>query len=405
MRKIASLLLVLFLFVALLTGCGAPATQEESPAATESPASSSESSADVSASSGAAPAVPEAAQGKKIGVLFYSRDDALGSAVYGMLNHAAEALGAEIVWKIGDTDPTAQITAAENMIASGVDGIIMLPVSESVTQKVAALCQENQVYYGICFRTVADSQEIHDEVWANEYFVSSCIEDETASAAQMIELMVEQGRTNLGIGYINPGNTLATRNAGFDEGLASSGATKLAEYTLPDTFDLNSIASTIQNFISSFPEMDGIVWVGSSMGMGETILNTLRSIDPEAKVPLATFDTFEGMEEGFADGHLVGITGGHSVDALFTFMMVYNAVTGTPLAEEPQQLYNNYIFVTSAEDCENYEKYIDNPDNWVYSAEDIRSMAKVYNPDFSLEELQEIMSNYTLEDVVARKGA
>ena len=111
------------------------------------------------------------------------------------------------------------------------------------------------------------------------------------------------------------------------------------------------------------------------------------------------------MEEGFADGHLVGITGGHSVDALFTFMMVYNAVTGTPLAEEPQQLYNNYIFVTSAEDCENYEKYIDNPDNWVYSAEEIRSMAKVYNPDFSLEELQEIMSNYTLEDVVARKGA
>ena len=205
MRKFASLLLVLFLFVALLTGCGAPATQEESPAATESPASSSESSADVSASSGAAPAVPEAAQGKKIGVLFYSRDDALGSAVYGMLNYAAEALGVEIVWKIGDTDPTAQITAAENMIASGVDGLVLLPVSEIVTQKVSALCQENQVYFGICFRTVTDSQEIHDEVWANEYFVSSCIEDETGSAAQMVELMAEMGHDHSRRGLYHSG--------------------------------------------------------------------------------------------------------------------------------------------------------------------------------------------------------
>ena len=401
MRKSASFLFALFLFVALLMGCGAPATQEESPAATESQSSS----ADVSASSGAAPAVPEAAQGKKIGVLFYSQDDALGSAVYGMLNYAAEALGVEIVWKIGDTDPTAQITAAENMIASGVDGLVLLPVSETVTQKVSALCQENQVYFGICFRTVTDSQEIHDEVWANEYFVSSCIEDETASAAQMIELMVEQGRTNLGIGYINPGNTLATRNAGFDEGLASSGATKLAECTIVDPPDLNAVAATIQNFVSSYPDMNGIVWIGSSLGQGETIINTLKSLDPDATIPMATFDTFEGMKEAFEAGHLAVVTGGHSPDALFTFMMVYNAVTGTPLAEEPQQLYNNYIFVTSAEDCESYEQYIDNPDNWVYSAEDIRSMAKVYNPDFSLEELQDIMSHYTLEDVIARKGA
>ena len=86
-------------------------------------------------------------------------------------------------------------------------------------------------------------------------------------------------------------------------------------------------------------------------------------------------------------------------------MMLYNKVVGTPLSDEVEWLNQNYIFVTSAEECDGYEKYIDNPDYMIYTADDIRAMSKAHNPDFTIEELRQIMEEYTLENVVAKAEA
>ena len=48
----------------------------------------------------------------KIGVVFYSKDDALGQSVVSTINYAAEVLGnVEIEWNICGTEPTEQIAA------------------------------------------------------------------------------------------------------------------------------------------------------------------------------------------------------------------------------------------------------------------------------------------------------
>ena len=344
--------------------------------------------------------VPADVEGKKIGVIFYGKDDALGQAVYATLNYAAEALDIEILWKVGDVDPTAQITSAENLVAAGCDGILCIPNADVVVQKVAKLCKENGVYFGICFRTIEDAS-IKADVEENEYFVGGCYEDELAAAEKMVQLMVDDGRKNFGVGYMYPSNALARRNLGFDQGIESTGSKMLAEYTMKETENLDETKATIQNYINSFPEMDGIIWCSGAQGRGEVITNTLRASAPDGKISLATFDVFDGMKDAFADGTLSVAVGGMSPDALMSFMMVYNAMIGMPLSDTVNYLPQNYIFITNEEECEGYEKYIDNPDYMIYKTEDIQAMSRAYNPDFDLEALKQIMSDYTMENVLA----
>ena len=133
LKKTVAMLLVVLMAAFALVSCGAPAASE-SPSGDAQESAAASGDVQESAATGEQTADTE---GKKLGVIFYSKDDALGAAVYATLNYAAEALGVEIQWDLGKLDPTAQITAAENLIASGCDGILCIPLSEVVTQKVA----------------------------------------------------------------------------------------------------------------------------------------------------------------------------------------------------------------------------------------------------------------------------
>ena len=47
--------------------------------------------------------------------------------------------------------------------------------------------------------------------------------------------------------------------------------------------------------------------------------------------------------------------------------------------------------------CEDYEKYIDNPDYQIYSDEIIKSLVGKSNPDVTLEDYTELMDAFSLE--------
>jgi hypothetical protein len=147
--------------------------------------------------------------------------------------------------------------------------------------------------------------------------------------------------------------------------------------------------------------MNGLIVGSASAGGGETIINTLKNTTEPGKIKMAGFDTFEGMEEGFEEGWVEAIVGGMSPDSLFSFIMLYNAVDGQPLAEGYTVLSQKFIFIRSLEDCGTFAQYIDNPDYQIYDAETIRSLCKRYNPDATLQDLTGLMDQYTLEWVVA----
>ncbi|MCC8106348.1 MAG: substrate-binding domain-containing protein [Clostridiales bacterium] len=370
-RKIMATIVSMIMVISMFTGCMVPVSAEEG-------------------------------ETRKIGVILYGKDDTMGSAVYSYLNFAAEAIGVDITWAFGDYDAAAQLTTCQNMVAAGCEGILMMPMDNAAVQQVASYCEQNQVYFGLMFRDITDDT-IKETVESYEYYVVDGFENDEYYAERMIEYMVEEyGATNFGEMSMYESSPLASRNTGFDNGFESTEAERLAEFAFPTDSNTQTIAAGIENFINSYSEMDAIVLGASSVGAGETVMNTLQTLTEEGSIKVGTFDAFEGMDEAFESGYLVYVAGGMGLESVFDFIVLYNAVDGTPLSDDLVILNMSEIEVKSAEDCANYSLYIDNADYQIFAEEEIQAMCVRYNADASLEDIQSYIDSFSLEWVVER---
>lgn len=321
--------------------------------------------------------------------------------MYALLNDAAEALGCEITYALGDYDTTAQVTSAENLVAAGVDGIICLPLAETTSQKLSQLCEDNEIYFGLLLRTMSD-ETINAEVRANPYFVGNILGDDVGNAKELTRIMIQEyGMTNLCMYYAPEGTSMALRNQGMREALEEYGGTQLSEANIPSDGNTATVASTLQNFINTNTNFQGLVSAAGSGGIGEAIGSTLATMAPEG-AQYACFDTYDGMQDAFDNGYLAVVCGGQAPACVYLFSMLYNAMDGAPLTETGEELLMTYMFIRNAEESANYYEYIDNPDTPLYSADEIRAMTVRYNSEFTWEDLQGIMADYTYENMVGK---
>lgn len=396
-KKVIAILMSAAMMITMLAGCGSAAADEKGAdnAQTESEQPVEETDAKEEES-------VQSAGTRKIGVILYGKDDTMGAAVYSYLNFAAEAMDVDLTWAFGDYDAAAQLTTCQNMVAAGCEGILMMPMDNAAVQQVAAYCEQNQVYFGLMFRDITDDT-IKTTVEGYEYYVVDGFENDELYAQRMVEYMAEEyGVSNFGEMSLYASSPLVARNNGFESGFESTGVTKLAEFPFPTDSSTQTIAAGIENFINSYQDMDAIVLGASSVGAGETVMNTLSTMTEPGAVKVGTFDAFEGMDEAFESGYLVYVAGGVGIESLFDFVVLYNAVDGTPLSDDLVVLNMSEIEVKSAQDCKNYSQYIDNPDHQIFTAEEIRNMCRRYNPDASLEDIQSYIDQYSLEWVVER---
>ena len=333
----------------------------------------------------------------KIGCIIYGKEDSLGAMCYSLLNAAAKATGCELSFAMGSYDASAQIADAENLIASGVDGLLVLPLAETASQKIGAICEEQHIPWAIMMRTVLDEQ-IKTELQNSKYFVGNILGDDIGNAKELTRIAAQDfGMKKVCVVYSPEGSSTALRNVGIKEGMEEYGMTQIAEST-PGGGDMSGVSGMIQTFITTNPDMDGILCTSGAAGVGEVIISTLEQMAPE-KVKFAVLDTFGGMEESFEDGRLAAVCGGQAPIALFTYSMLYNAVDGHRLTQEPIELQQKYIFVSSAEQCELFTKYVINPDYELFSQEDIRELTVRYAPGFSIEKLEQAMEDCNLENL------
>lgn len=340
---------------------------------------------------------------KTIGVVFYSKTDALGSVVYALVNEAAKTWGLNVKWEIGGLDNDTQLNSVQNLISGGVDGIVIIPLADTVAQKTSEMCEDAGVYFSLCFRDIID-ESIREQVTANPYFVGMTFEADYDAAKEMVRLASEAGCKNAGVGYNSPTVPFEKQvTAGFNDGMAEYGVNKLAEYTVSDTGDANVTTSNVENFLSAYPDMDLILSGAGSQGMGEATIQLLTNTN----VKLATRDFFTGMEDAFNNGTLAVACGGMAPDALYSLAMCYNAVCGTPLSDEYISCQQKYIFLTSAEECQLYETYFGSDLSHVgeiYTVDYLNSLLKSNNENLNAETLQQLMDEYSMDWILEQIG-
>lgn len=143
--------------------------------------------------------------------------------------------------------------------------------------------------------------------------------------------------------------------------------------------------------------MDGILMTTSSQGAAESIVNTIKQNTSPGDVTLAMFDLYDGIAADFEEGWVTAAAAGNSPDALFVFLALFNSVDGTPLSDSFINLSQKQVIVTSAEECADYEKYIDNPDYQIYSDDTLKSLVGRYNADVTLSDYTQIMDAFSLD--------
>lgn len=338
----------------------------------------------------------------KIGVVIWSTTDDLGGASARLLNYASDIIECEMVYNTNISSPESQITATENLIAAGCNAIAICNYSDDILPKITSLCEENEVYFTLIWRSISDP-EVKEIVEASPYYLGNTCESEEETGYMMGESFHNMGCENIAVITMEKGDATAdARDAGFDRACDEFGMNRISEVR-NNTLTAEETTKAVENFLASFPELDGIFVTGGSNTILEGVIQALALHNKTGEVKVACIDFISDLDKYIEEGAIDAISGGHFVDPLFSYMLMVNKLTGTPLSDNCEQIDLNFINLQSPDDARNYYKYCEG-DSYPYNEEEIRSMVKYFNPDMTIDKLKEIAAAYSIDDVVSRHG-
>lgn len=403
-RKITALLFSMVMLMSIiLTGCAEKAQEQQGAEGQDQQNTEGQAQSDGENTG-------EAVQDKgdklpekfKIGVVIWSTVDDLGRASANMLDYASEVLGCEMVYNTNISSPESQITATENLIAAGCNAIAICNYSDDILPKIAKLCQENEVYFTLIWRSISDP-EVKEVVESCPYYLGNTCEDEEEIGYRMGKTFYEKGSKNIAVITMEKGDTTAdARYRGFARACEEFGMTRISEVR-NNTLTAEETTKAVENFLASFPELDGIFITGGSNTILEGVIQALALHGKTGEVKVACVDFISDLDQYIADGAIDAISGGHFVDPLFSYMLMVNKLAGTPLSDQCETINLNFINLESPEDAVNYYTYVEG-ESYPYNEEEIRSMVKYFNQEMTLEKLQEIAGAYSVDNVVERHG-
>ena len=319
---------------------------------------------------------------------------------------AGQSIGFDVAFNSGalEISGEAAITAVEDLIAAGCDGIVVINYSESCLVQIAKLCEENGVYFAQQYRTI-NSEEVAAQVLGNPYYVGRVHEDEYGTAYKLAAEMAENGATHVALISTNHGDvTNEARAQGYRDACEAFGIEILTEEWNTATADLTDYAT---NVIMTYPELDGFLlndcsFVPYVATAAENLGKTADDI-----IMVAT-DFGDDVYDYLANGMLCAAAGGHHCDTSFAMLLVYNALNGAYNSSDfPIDILNNMFIVTSAEEYDEFKNLVtgwdvDFENGQAFNAEEFRNLAVTFNPDAKWEDIAQAAANLTLEDVKTR---
>ena len=229
----------------------------------------------------------------RIGVTVYNMSSFITEGKEGMESYA-KANNTELVWNSANDDVSTQATQVDQLINSGVDGIIIVPVqADSLTPQIATANEKK-------IPILAVNAELN-----SPNLTASVQPDDVAAGAQEMEMMAKQlgGKGNIvvlqgplgGSGEIN-------RGKGIDQVLAKNPNIKvLAKDTA--NWKRDEAVNKMKNWISAFGDkIDGVVSENDDMGLGA--LQALK--EANKTVPIVGIDGIEDGLNAVKSGEFIG---------------------------------------------------------------------------------------------------
>ena len=337
----------------------------------------------------------------KIGMTAYV-DEGLFGVVIDYVESITDALGIELEIKIGAFSREEQIKAVEELIDAKCQGLLICNFGEDVLVDIAQMCDASNVYWAQYCRDVS-SREINNVLDASEYYVGRCFEDDEAAGGLIADMLYRKGVTKAAIIAPHSGETTTDRTGkAFKNRAKEHNIELVAEVTSCE--DFAECSAAVQTVVDSFPEVEGICCLSGATGKLEGVLDGLKKTNRLGDIVVGSKDTSETILEDIENGYVHLAFTGQYVSAGFALVLVLNEIYNTPLSKQPITLKTSYIVLDDKDDVKDYSQFVENQDSYIYaySSEEIKQFIKYYNPDASLELLQEAIKNYSIDDVKMR---
>ena len=399
LKKVAAVLLATTMVVGM-TACGSGSDSSE-PANTDGNSSDSAESTDDTASTTTAP------DKIKIGVSIWSSTDVLGSQCKKILDAAADALGVEVQY-VDQGHVSEKVTASvEQLVAAGCQGIIICNSSDTEMTSAIKTCDDNKVYLSQFFRIISEenSADIYQAAKDSAYYIGAVHEDEPANGEALVNILLNNGDRNIGlIGWEQGDATWLGRWEGYKAGVEKWNAdhpddqAALSEPQYAGTTSEGG-SKAAEALMAADPSLDALIPAG---GGGDPLQGAIAAVERAGKtdsIDIVSTDFLPDLGERLANGSMAGESGGHYCDPLISFMMVYNAIKGnyTDFAGKFEDVPFPYLYVSSADDYADYEKYF--VDQLPYTADELVEMSNE-----SLDDLKKTALSVSIEDAAARSG-
>lgn len=324
-----------------------------------------------------------------------------------MLDLVEEALGIEILYNTSN-DFTADgvITAVQNFISAGCQGVVCCNFAESSMVNIGKTCKNSGVYFAQFYRTLSDADVIA-ALNGNEYYVGRVHEDEFNAAYNLAKALADKGCKNLAlISSMHGDNTYETRAAGYRKACEDFNMNIIVEeWDVP--MDSNC-TTTVTNIMSAYPEVDGLLLINCSYAQFAISAQENQGKD---LLPMVGVDFDTSLEQYILDGAVTAIAGGHHNDPVFAVLMVYNAICGAYNSSDyPIDITNNLININGAEEYNNYCDYFigwekDAKTRQAFTIEEIQQLTITYNKNHTWQDIAKAASELTIQDVMTRHAS
>lgn len=344
-----------------------------------------------------------------IGVCFYQDTGKAVDATKAFLESLSDTLNVEFKYgTFTQTDEAANLTKVQELIASGVDGII--GTMDLGTQSILSECEAAGVYYGgyLCdFDT--SYTNAYDDVFGNPNFVGTVTDghnpDDVCVGTQFFDSLIEYNESHADAPLthvsmaIFPSWAFPAQATAADQFVATvdeynkTAETPITVDPLDEEVDVLNFAPLDSTYFSKHPDTQAIMSFAAGTSF---VYPTMVSAGVDSDIKLFTTGYEGGEESNFGSAgnqtyQQVIVTGVETI--VYPLVLLLNKINETEFADMPEKaerISTEQYIVNSDEDMELFVNSLYTTADVsaaAYTPEDVLNMTAFGNPDATYADL------------------
>ena len=352
-----------------------------------------------------------------IGVCFYQDTGKAPTATKAFLESLSDTLNVEFKYgTFTQTDEAANLTKVQELIASGVDGII--GTMDLGTQSILSECEAAGIYYaGYLCDFDTSYTNTYDAVFGNEYFLGTVADghapDDVCIGTQSFDSLIEYNERNADnpITHVSmavfpswafPSQAIAAEQftAAVEE-YNKTAETPITVDPLDEEVDVLNFAPLDSTYFSKHPDTQAIISFAAGTSF---VYPTMVSAGVDSDIKLFT-SGYEGGEEanfgtsGTQTYQQTAVTGVETI--VYPLVLMLNKLNDTEFSDMPEQaerISTEQYVINSDEDMNAFLGTVystGDAADAAYTAEDVLNMTAFGNADATYADLVSAVQSLT----------